>query len=315
MYRVALLYLILPLTTILAQPPSGGLRFRPPPGMSETRKIRAEFDINQDGWLNNEERQAARAAAKKNTTGMPRFGPPGILRSQSSAPARGMMVQPEDVPHYPQASLYEPTILRTIFIDFDNREDWESELEDFHGTDVDVTATITVDGKKYPNVGIHFRGMSSYMGVSRGYKRSLNLSMDLADKDQRLYGYKTLNLLNAHGDASYLSSVLYSYIASQYIPVPKANLVKVVINGENWGIYVNVQQFNKEFLQEHYSTTKGVRWKVTGSPQARGGLEYLGEDISRYKRIYEIKSKDNDKSWKALIHLCKVLHETPTEQL
>ena len=71
-------------------------------------------------------------------------------------------------------------MLRTLFLDFENA-DWEQELQDFHGTDVDVPATLTVDGKKYPNVGVHFRGMSSYMGVGAGSKRSLNLSLDMAD--------------------------------------------------------------------------------------------------------------------------------------
>jgi spore coat protein CotH len=288
--------------------------FGPPPGMGQTRKVLEKFDTNKDGWLNTEERAAARPAAKQGGGGGMRFGPMGMRRHQEPA-KEGKHVEPSEVKSYPEASLYEPSVLRTIFIDFDNKKDWESELEDFHGTDIDVAATLTVDGKKYSNVGIHFRGMSSYMGVSKGYKRSLNISMDMADGKQKLYGYKTLNLLNAHEDASYLSSVLYSHIARQYIPAPKANLVKVVINGENWGIYANIQQFNKEFVQENFKTTKGMRWKVSGSPMGRGGLEYLGEEISSYKRLYEIKSNDNDKSWKTLIYLCKVLNQTPADKL
>jgi spore coat protein CotH len=209
--------------------------------------------------------------------------------------------------------LYDLNVFRTIFIDFE-MNDWEEELETFHGTDVDVVATITVDGKTYENVGIHFRGASSYMMVPRGSKRSFNLSFDIADKEQRLYGYKTLNLLNSNGDPSMLSSVLYSHISRQYMPAPKANMVRVVVNGENWGVFANVQQFNKEFLAENYSNTKGTRWKVSGSPQGRGGLEYFGEDENQYKRHFEMKSND-PKAWKHLINLCKVLNETPTDKL
>ncbi len=188
-------------------------------------------------------------------------------------------------------------------------------MQDFHGTDVEVPATLTVDGKKYPNVGVRFRGMSSYGGVPAGSKRSMNLSVDFADKKQRLAGAKTLNLLNAHEDPSFMSTVLYSHIARQYIPAPRANFVKVVINGESWGLYVNVQQFDKEFLEENFKTDKGARWKVRGSPGGGGGLEYLGENVADYKRRYEIKTKDDDKSWKALINLCKVLNQTPPDQL
>ncbi len=149
------------------------------------------------------------------------------------------------------------------------------------------------------------------MMVPATYKRSLNLTMDFVDKDQRLYGYKTLNLLNANGDASYLSSVLYSHIARKFIAAPKANFMRVVINGENWGVYVNVQQFNKDFTEENFGSTKGARWKVSGSPNGDGGLRYLGDNVEEYRRRFQIKSSDDDKSWKALIELCRVLNETP----
>ncbi len=112
-----------------------------------------------------------------------------------------------------------------------------------------------------------------------------------------------------------MSTVLYSHIARQYIPTPKANFAKVVINGESWGIYTNVQQFNKEFAKENFQNDKGARWKVPGNPGGAAGLEYLGENVVDYKRRYEIKSKDDAKSWKALILLCKTLNEAPVDKL
>jgi spore coat protein CotH len=209
--------------------------------------------------------------------------------------------------------LYDLSVIRTIFIDFDLKN-WEEELELFHETDADVAATVTVDGKTYSNVGVRYRGASSYFMVPRGSKRSLNLSIDMADEDQNLMGFRTLNLLNSNGDPSMLSSVLYSHIARQYMPAPEANHVRVVVNGENWGIFTNVEQFNKDFLTKHYGSSKGARWKVSGSPQGRGGLEYFGDDEEKYQPHFEMKSKD-PAAWEDLIHLCKVLNETPPEKL
>ncbi|MEO1525913.1 MAG: CotH kinase family protein [Planctomycetota bacterium] len=309
-----------------AQPPQrgggfgGGPGFGPPgfgPGGSqEEKKLVEEFDQDKNGWLNREERAQAREAAKQGIGGGRGFGPPGGSRGLGNRqPAqRGRNVTVDEVKQFPNASLYEPAALRTLFFEFEN-EDWEKELEDFHGTDVDVAAKMTVDGKTYENVGMRFRGMSSYGMVSTGFKRSFNVSMDLADKDQRLYGHKTLNLLNSSGDPSFMSTVLYSHIASQYIPVPKANHVHVVINGESWGIYVNVQQYNKDFLAEHFESTKGTRWKVSGNPGADGGLRYLGEDLEEYKQRFDMKSKDGKKAWAKLVLLCKTLNETPLDQL
>jgi hypothetical protein len=99
------------------------------------------------------------------------------------------------------------------------------------------------------------------------------------------------------------------------LPAPKANFVRVVINGEDWGIYVNVQQFNKDFLQENFRTEKGARWKVKGSPMGGGGLEYLGDDVAEYRRHYDLKTEDDADDWKALIELCRVLKQTPPEKL
>jgi spore coat protein CotH len=157
--------------------------------------------------------------------------------------------------------------------------------------------------------------MSSFFAVPAGSKRSLNLSFDFVESKQRLYGYKTLNLLNFHDDPTFLHSILYSHIARKYIPAPKVNFVKLAINGESWGVYANAQQFNKDFVAENFPSSKGTRWKVQGSPGGRGGREYLGDTIEPYKARYTIKSDDNEKAWNALIQLCKTLNETPLDQL
>ena len=286
-------------------------------GTPEDRKLVEHFDKNTDGRLDKEERAAARGFLKRNPAPQRGFGPPGSPgrrgEEESKAPAPGARISPADVKPDGSSHLYAAGTLRTLFLDFES-EDWEAELEAFHGTDVEVPATLTVDGKTYPGVGIHFRGMSSYMMVRAGHKRSLNVSLDFTEKKQRLNGYKTLNLLNSSGDGSFLSAVLYSHIARKYIPAPNVNLVRVVINGENWGVYVSQQQFNKDFIQENFRTGKGARWKVRGSPNGQGGLDYAGNGIAEYKRRYEMK-EGTDEDWQALVKLCKTLSETPPDQL
>ncbi len=286
-----------------AQRPKGG------PNAPE-KKLVDKFDADGDGLLNTAERSEARKSMEQQGNQRPRRR----SRRQMTEGKPGPQISTSDVKNHPEAKLYDRQVLRTLFLEFEN-EDWEKELEAFKSTDVEVPATMTVDGKVYPNVGVSFRGASSYFSIPAGLKRSFNLSVDMMDDDQRLYGYKTLNLLNFNGDASLMSSVLYSIIAGEKIPTPKVNFVKVVINGESWGLYASSQQFNKVFVKEHYDTSKGARWKVSGSPQGDGGLRYLGDDVEPYRQRFEIKSKDQAESWKDLINLCKVLNETPDDQL
>ena len=259
-------------------------RMGPPPGfgpgggpggpMGQERKLVKQFDKNGDGRLNKQERQLARESLKKERSkgqarGKMGFGPPpGFGGDEQVTHKPGPRVAPSEVAAISGKPLYDPTTLRTLFLDFEDG-DWEAEIADFYRTDVEVPATLTVDGKKYPDVGVHFRGLSSFFTVRAGGKRSLNVSVDFADPKQRLYGYKTLNLLNAHEDPTFLHTVLYLQIARNFIPAPKANFVKVVINGESWGLYVNAQQFDKIFVGEFFRSDKGAALEGAGKPRCR----------------------------------------------
>ncbi len=289
----------------------------PPMGVQADRKLVTQFDQNGNGRLELAERKVARtflAAEKAEGRAPRRPGPPGRRNDNSPPPEPGPKFSQAEAKSFPGAPLYDLKTLRTLFLEFES-PDWEKELADFVHTDVEVPVKLTVDGKSYTNVGVHFRGASSFFMVGEGRKRSLNLSMDFVHPDQRLEGYRTLDLLNSHGDPTLLRAVLYSQIAGGYLPTPKANYVRVVINGESWGVYVNVQQFNKDFTKEAYGSTKGARWKVPGSPRASAALKYTGDDVAEYKKHYEIKTKDDPKAWAELIKLCRVLSETPTSEL
>ena len=275
----------------------------------QNQQVVEKFDADKDGRLNTAEREAARQALSASIGG--RIG--GRFGGNRPAPSPGITLTPSEVKHYPDAPLYDPATLRTFFIEFENPE-WEAELVAFNNTDVEVPATVTVDGRVYPDVGVHFRGNSSF-GVGNGFKRSLNLAFDFVHENQAIGGYRTLNFLNANTDPTLMRTVLSMHIARQYIAAPKANFVRVVINGENWGVYANAQQFNKEFVADNFGTTKGARWKISQANRGGGGFTYQGDDASRYRATFQIKSKDEPEAWAALIDLAKTLDTTPVESL
>jgi hypothetical protein len=103
-------------------------------------------------------------------------------------------------------------------------------------------------------------------------------------------------------------------MARSYLPALKANYVRVVINGESWGIYVNQQRYNKDFLRDAFKTEDGTRFKSSNRSRG-GGLSYLGEDVATYRRWYELQGSDKDDAWKPLMHFTRVLNETPPERL
>jgi hypothetical protein len=272
----------------------------------------AEWDKDHRGFLEEDQVRAGLDGALPR----PSFGggPFGRRGRSQEPPSPGPKVSTSDAKTYPDAGLYDAETYRTFFLEFEDA-DWEKELAEFKNTDVEVPAKLTLDGKVFQDVGVSFRGMSSFMMVGEGRKRSLNLTLDFIHKNQHAGGYRSINLLNAHEDPTFLRGILYTQVARDYIPAPRANLARVVINGESWGVYENVQQFDKSFLKDAYGTTSGARWKVPGSPGGRGSLAYLGDDPASYQRIYDLKTKDSPDVWADLIRLCKTIQETPAERL
>jgi hypothetical protein len=273
-------------------------------GDDQERRIVAQFDVDGNGRLDTDERDRAR----ESLVGTRRRGA-GRLADLPPRP-----LTPAQVETWPDRPLYDADILRTFFLTFENA-DWEAELEAFYNTDVEVPATLVVDGETYPEVGVHFRGNSSYRRVPTGYKRSLNLSLDWVHDGADIDSYQTFNLNNDHEDPSFIRAALYMHIAREYIPAPRANFVRAVINGNNWGVYTHAQQFNGDFVRDWWDTRDGARWDVPGSPRGRGGLEYFGVNPGAYRRIYEINTDDDPEAWAALIELTRILDETPLDQL
>ena len=280
-------------------------------GPRRAEKIVSRFDTDKDGRLSHAEREVARKYIHESRGERGASRPSGATSPHTTHEddlKASLAAQPSGDP-----GLYDAKTLRTLYLRFHDT-DWYEQLGDFYRTDVDVPADLIVDGKVYQSVGVRFRGSSSYFTV-QNEKKSFNIAVDYGDDRQRLYGYKTMNLLNGHSDPSFLREILYSRIATSYIPAPKANFVKLVINGESWGIYVNSQQFNKDFLDEWFGTKGGVRWKVP--PGRESGLVYNGNQPSAYQQSYQLKTREEEapNAWQDLIELCEILESTPDDQL
>ncbi len=300
------------------QPPAGPPAPPAPPAWAANlhteEKATGRFDTDRNGWLNLAERKTARETLTREKAERPPTGMPAPPTTNMEPTKPGPRVSPADVRTFRGRPAFDPDVVRTFFLDFEE-PDWEQALETFRFTDVDVPARLTVDGQVFANVGIHNRGASSFLFVAPGRKRSLNVNLDFVNKDQRFGGYRTFNLLNSNGDPTMLKALLYYHVARQYTPAPKANYVKLVVNGEYWGVYVNTQQEDRDFINEWFKTTAGTRWKAPGSPWARAGLQYISENVDDYRKHYEIKGKDDPKAWAALINLTRVLTQTPLDKL
>jgi CotH kinase protein/Lamin Tail Domain len=223
---------------------------------------------------------------------------------------------------------YDSATIRTINLDFPQSNYW-SLLTANYQTHTDLLAKMTVDGVVYDSVGVRFKGQTSY-SMNNTEKKSFNITMDYLLDNQDIMGYQTLNLNNAFQDASFLREVFYQHQIRRHIPTAKSNFVQLYINGQNWGIYPNVQQLNKTMLREWFFSSDGAFWRADRPDGTSGGgpggggpgwgdgtaaLNYLGADTATYQKYYILKSSEQDKPWNLLIEAANALNNTPTDML
>lgn len=224
------------------------------------------------------------------------------------------------------SGLYDESTLRDIHLWFDQANYWQ-QLKDNYSSKTDLPATMIVEGDTFLQVGVRFKGQTSYMQTQNSDKKSFNITMDYLVEGQDLDGYSTLNFNNAFEDASFMREVSYLHQIRRHVPAARANFIRLFINGVSWGIYPNVQQLNGDYLEEWFFSNDGTRWRADrpagtggGGPgggwgDGTAGLNYLGADTTEYQEYYTLKKAHKENPWDDLVNLCDVLNTTPADNL
>ena len=217
--------------------------------------------------------------------------------------------------------LYDPTVFRVFEVEF-SQSNWWNILEGYYQAENGqmLETDLTVDGVTYSQVGVAFKGNSSFFGLPNGSeKASFSIKMDYVIPDQELYGVDTMNLNNGFQDPTFMRELIYGNLCDPFVPCPRGAFTKLVINGENWGVYPSIEQIDKKFLRENFESSEGVRWKVPGNtnnPDSNAyPLLYLGSNAGAYMNGYELKTEGAVNPWAHLIETCDVLNNTSIPEL
>ncbi len=238
----------------------------------------------------------------------------------------------------PGNGLFNANNIDTIYLQFQNNN-WQQTLmmNQFMGGD-DLSATLTYHGVQYPQVGVSYKGFTSFLGAMQDEKKSFNITMDAFVADQKLEGYDVINLNNSFDDPTFMREFTYLSAINSYIPAAKACYAELVINGVSWGLYPMVQQLDGRFIKDWFLSKDGSRWRAFvspfdnmgpggGGPGGPGGgepggwgdgtaaLNYLGASVASYEEYYTLKSSTVDNPWQNLINTADILNNTPIEDL
>jgi hypothetical protein len=149
------------------------------------------------------------------------------------------------------------------------------------------------------NVGFRLRGNTSRYSAKKSFKVAFN-SFTQGMKWNNL---EKLNLNGEHNDVSILRSYLSAQMLVQAgVVAPRTSYVKLYVNNEYKGLYINVEHIDEQFLKQRFPLNNyGTLIKASYG----ANLKNLGANEASYTPVYELKQGNNLQS---LIQFITVLN-------
>ncbi|MBE0637689.1 MAG: CotH kinase family protein [Bacteroidales bacterium] len=197
-----------------------------------------------------------------------------------------------------------PDTLQWIYNNVSSNIEWRANFIFNNGT---ITDTIE-------EVGFRLRGNTSRQSAKKSFKVSFNTYQ----KGRKYYGLEKINLNGEHNDPSVTRAKLFWDLCREFgIPAPRSNHVRVYINNNYYGLYLNVEHIDEEFAGSRFGNQYGNLYKCLYPAD----LKYLGSNPNAYKlqmgdrRVYDLKTNTAYDDYSDIAHFIHVLNNTPIASL
>lgn len=170
-----------------------------------------------------------------------------------------------------------------FILDGDNSQSDHEFPATFSFTREGITETVE-------NIGFRLRGNTSRKAQKKSFKVSFNT---FPDSDE-FHGLDKMNLNGEHNDPTILRAKLsWDIFEKAEVIAPRANHVKLYINDEYFGLYLNVEHIDDEFVKDRFGSDAGNLFKCLWPAD----LTYKGSSPKDYENIkngdrpaYELKT-------------------------
>ena len=218
------------------------------------------------------------------------------LLSQPYFPAAGQVYRTDLIPRVD--IMIDEDTLQWIYDNPESYKDWKAQFL--------FTAGGIVD--EIQDVGFRIRGKTSRYAAKKCFKVSFNAFTP----GGKLYGIEKMNLNGDHNDPSVVRSHLtWNLFEDMQVPAPRSNHVEVYINDRYYGLYINTEHIDEEFVESRYGNNLGNLYKCLYPAD----LTYLGSNPENYKNNgYTLKTNTEQDDYSDLINFISVLNTTTSDQ-
>lgn len=209
-----------------------------------------------------------------------------------------------------ETRLFDSTRVHTVDIVM---EDWEDFLEKAPEEEY-AACTLVIDGEKFSNVAIRAKGNNSLSLTEKyGHDRySLKIEFDHFEP-KSYYGLDKFNLDSSFQDNSYMKTwITLDMMDYMGVPTPLCSYTWVRVNGEDWGLFLALEEPEEAFAQRNFGKDYGKLYKPDyrslKAENADVALRYTDDRFESYDNIFRnAKFKVTDADKERLIAALKIL--------
>ncbi len=209
-----------------------------------------------------------------------------------------------------ETRLFDQSRVHTIDILID---DWDTFLETASEEEYAVCALV-IDGEKFSHAGIRAKGNNSRRLTEKyGHDRySLKVEFD-HDIFGSYYGLDKFSLDSSFQDNSYMKTwITYDMMEHMGVPTPLCSYAWVRVNGEDWGLFLAIEEPEEAFAKRNFGAGHGQLYKPDykslNEENADVHLRYTNDDFDSYDNIFRHAKFDlTDADKQRVIDALKVL--------
>ena len=187
------------------------------------------------------------------------------------------------------SKLFDDSRIHTIDIQID---DWGGFVRNAAKEEY-VSCDVTIDGEAFRYVGLRAKGNNSlHLTEDYGlYRYSLKLEFDQYRDGGSYYGLDKLSLDASFQDNSYLKTFMtYDMMEFMGVPTPLCSYVQVTVNGEDWGLFLAIEEPEEAFARRNFGNDHGILYKPDyrslSDENADVALKYIDDNPDSYPGIF-----------------------------
>lgn len=162
---------------------------------------------------------------------------------------------------------------------------------------------MVIDQETFRQVGIRAKGNNS-LRLTSEYdlpRYSLKLEFDHYVDGGNYYGLDKFSLDASFQDNSYMkTSLTYDMMEFMGVPTPLCSYVWVTVNGEDWGLFLAIEEPEHAFAKRNFGSRYGDLYKPDyrslNDENADLALKYIDDDPESYDNIFRNAKFDVSKA-------------------